>query len=48
MILPIIFPVLLLRSSAGKVFQSKVIRTNEGFRPDVKFTDIAGLGNAKI
>ena len=48
MALPIIIPYMLLKSSAGKVFQSKFIQSNSAFRPDVKFKDIAGLGNAKI
>ena len=47
-ILPLIFPVLLFNSSIGKVFKTKVLGQMEGFRPEVKFKDIAGLGNAKI
>ena len=47
MILPILIPVLLTTSSAGKMFRS-IIKSNEGYRPDVLFKDIAGLGNAKI
>jgi ATP-dependent Zn protease len=47
-VLPLIFPILLFNSSIGKVFKSKVLGQMEGYRPDVKFKDIAGLGNAKI
>lgn len=46
--LPLLFPALLYNSSIGKVFKTKVLGQTEGFRPDVKFKDIAGLGNAKI
>ena len=47
-ILPLIFPILLFNSSIGKVFKSKVLGQNDGFRPNIKFKDIAGLGNSKI
>lgn len=47
-ILPLLFPILLFNSSVGKVFKTKVLGQTEGFRPDIKFKDIAGLGNAKI
>lgn len=47
-ILPLIFPILLFNSSIGKVFKSKVLGQNEGYRPNIKFKDIAGLGNSKI
>lgn len=46
---PLLIPVLLFRSSLGKIFTSNVLKQTEGInRPNVKFTDIAGLGNAKI
>jgi hypothetical protein len=32
----------------GKIFKSKILGQNDGFRPNVFFKDIAGLGNAKI
>ena len=47
LILPILIPILLMTSSAGRMFKS-VIQSNKGYRPDVLFKDIAGLGNAKI
>jgi hypothetical protein len=47
-ILPLIFPILLFNSSLGKIFKSKVLGQTEGFRPTIKFKDIAGMGNAKI
>ena len=47
LILPILIPILLATSSAGKMFRS-IIKNNEGYRPDVLFKDIAGLGNAKV
>ena len=47
-ILPLIFPILLFNSSIGKIFKSKVLGQMDGFRPNIKFKDIAGLGNAKI
>jgi len=47
-ILPLIFPILLFNSSLGKIFKSKVLGQTDGFRPNIKFKDIAGLGNSKI
>lgn len=43
-----IFPILLFNSSLGKIFKSKVLGQTDGFRPNIKFKDIAGMGNAKI
>lgn len=48
LVLPLVFPLLLYNSSVGKMFKTKVLGQNEGFRPNIKFKDIAGLGNAKI
>ena len=47
-VMPLVFPILLYNSSAGKLLKTKFLGLNEGFRPSIKFTDIAGLGNAKI
>jgi len=47
-ILPLLFPILLFNSSVGKIFKSKVLGQAEAFRPNIKFKDVAGLGNAKI
>jgi len=30
------------------MFKSKVLGQTDGFRPNIKFKDIAGLGNSKI
>lgn len=48
LIIPLVFPLLLMNSSIGKMFRSKVLGQADGFRPNIKFKDIAGLGNAKI
>lgn len=47
-VLPLLFPILLYNSSAGKIFKSKVLGQTDAFRPNIKFKDVAGLGNAKI
>lgn len=48
LVIPLFFPLLLMNSSIGKMFRSKVLGQADGFRPNIKFKDIAGLGNAKI
>jgi hypothetical protein len=47
--LPLVVPVLLYRSSMGKILTSRILGHSQlAARPNVKFNDIAGLGNAKI
>ena len=47
-LMPLVFPILLYKSSTGKLFKNMFLGQNDGFRPTIKFKDIAGLGNAKI
>lgn len=47
-VMPLVFPILLFNSSIGKLFKTNVLGQTEGFRPNIKFKDIAGMGNAKI
>lgn len=49
LVTPLFIPIFLFRSSMAMVFKNKVLNQMENLtRPNVKFTDIAGLGNAKI
>ena len=47
-LLPLMLPFLLYNSGLAKAFQSKFLGQLDAMRPNVRFNDIAGLGNAKI
>lgn len=48
-LLPLLFPILLYNSKLGSIFKTSMFgKTDSLLRPNVLFSDIAGLGNAKI